>query len=337
MGTARTKLAVLVATATSLIAAFAWWGASPATGSTSSHTYTIGVLADVTGLAANTDTVPGIEAGVHLANQEGYHFKLDVVDTATSPATIQAGAQKLVLQDHVNAVIAISALTDVAAPFLTSHGVPVVGFALDGSEWLTAPNMFSPDGYNDLTKVSTTIGKLMKMEGGTNLGDVGYAIGLSANAADGFAASVRNAGLKVGYLNTNFPLGSTNVAPAAIAMKAAGVDSFIAVTAPVTGFAFITALNQDGVKLKAPIFQSGYGSDLTAAGPGAEQAAQDGYFTIYNEPVEMHTPATEQFQKNLAAVGVHGEPGVDHYLGYTAVALLTQGFKGAPPIPPIPS
>jgi branched-chain amino acid transport system substrate-binding protein len=69
----------------------------------------------------------------------------------------------------------------------------------------------------------TTTGELIKKLGGTNLASVGYSISpRSSEAAKAAAISAQLAGLQVGYLNTKFPFGDTNVGPAVLAMKQAG-------------------------------------------------------------------------------------------------------------------
>src|SRR5262249_31275863 len=169
-----------------------------------------------------------------------------------------------------------------------------------------------------------------KMLGATTIGTLGYSISPSSSeSAKSTAESARTVGLKVGYENANFPFGSTNVGPIALAMKNAGVDGFYASVDPNTGFALITALRQAGVHLKAAFLPTGYGADTTQAGPGALQEAQNVYFGLGFEPVEMHTAATEQFQSDLKAVGVTGEPTAIEYNAYTAVGLLVAGLKAA--------
>ena len=75
------------------------------------------------------------------------------------------------------------------------------------------------------TKVATTTGEFFKMEGVTNVAALGYSVSPSSSeAAKAAGASAQNAGLKVGYLNSAFPFGSTNVAPVALQMKSAGVN-----------------------------------------------------------------------------------------------------------------
>ncbi|MGF7239274.1 MAG: ABC transporter substrate-binding protein [Frankia sp.] len=310
-------------------------GSSPsasAGGQTANKVYKIGVLTDLTGAASSSakTTVEGIKAGAVLASGEGYTIKYVVGDTQTSPTATLSVVQKMVTQDHVSAVIAASALTFLASNYLTAHHIPVVGAANDGPEWTTAKNMFSIFGAVHLTKVSTTFGKFLKMQGVTNLASIGYSVSpSSAEAAKAAAESAKAAGIKVGYLNAQFPFGSTNVGPEVLAMKKAGVDGFIGSIDPNTAFALITALRQQGVNIKVALLPTGYGGDLIQAGPGALKAAQNVYFSLAYEPVEMQTAATKTLVADLKTAGITGEPTVAEYWGYLSVGLLVQGLKAA--------
>ena len=290
------------------------------------------MLTDFTGLAAsgNKTSVQGVQAGTVLASRDGYTIKYVVGDTTSSPAGALSAAQKLVEQDHVFAVIAVSSLTFSAATYLTSKGVPVIGIAEDGPEWTTATNMFSITGALHSNLVATTQGQFLKMEGVTTIGTLGYSISpASAEAAKGVAASARAAGIKIGYVNASFPFGSTNVQPVALAMKSAGVDGATASVDPNTSYALIAALRQAGVDLKVFLLPTGYGADVLQAGPGALETAQNVYFLLAYEPIEMHTPATEQFASDLSAAGIRGEPTFAMYNGYISVGLVVQGLMAA--------
>jgi ABC-type branched-subunit amino acid transport system substrate-binding protein len=305
---------------------------SGSSGSGGTKTYTVGILTDLTGPAAsgNQTSPMGVQAGAVIAKKDGYTIKYVVADTATSPSGALTGAQKLVEQDHVFAVVAVSSLAFSAAPYLTSKGVPVVGVAEDGPEWITSKNMFSVYGPLDLTKVATTSGQFFKMEGVTNVAALGYSVSPSSSeAAKAAGASAEHAGLKNGYLNAAFPFGSTNVAPVALAMKSAGVDGLTTQTDPNTAFALIAALRQAGANPKVALLPTGYGGDLQQAGPNALQEAQNVYFLSSFEPIEMHTAATGQFQDALKAVGINHDPTYAEYAGYTSVLLLVQGLQAA--------
>jgi branched-chain amino acid transport system substrate-binding protein len=310
---------------------------SSGSGASAGHTITIGVLTDVSGLAASTEaSVPeGIKAGVGEASQEGYTIKYVIADAGTSPTGALTAVQKLVDQDHVFGVIAISAVAFAAASFLTAHNIPVVGADIDGPEWVTAKNMFSIDGTEDFTKVYDVAGKFYKMEGVTNLAALGYGITpSSALSTKDTAVSAEVAGIRVGYLNANFPFGSTNVGPVALAIKSAGSDGMYTGVETSTSFALITALEQDGVHMKAALLPIGYGGDLLSGGPAAEQAAQGVYFIVDYEPAEMHTGATEQFQRALKQyAGVTDDPTFNEYLAYVSVDGFVTGLKAAGPDP----
>ena len=293
---------------------------------------TIGVLTDLTGPAAsgNKTSVDGVKAGVVYAARNGVNIKYVVGDTATNPSSTLSAAQKFVTQDHVAAVIAVSSLTFAASNYLTAKGVPVIGAGQDGPEWLTAKNMFSVFGALNTTKVAETLGKFFKAQGVTTVGAIDYSVSpISSETAKAAAASAKAAGLKVGYLNSSFPFGSTDVQPVALAMKSAGVDGFTASTDPNTAFTLISALRQSGADVKVALLASGYGGDLLQAGPGALKAAQNVYFSLGFEPVEMQTTATKQFASDLKAGGVSGAPTVASYNGYTSVGLFVQALKAA--------
>lgn len=298
-----------------------------------SPTYTVGLLSDFSGPGANlaVSLKPGIEAGIGLAKQEGYNIKYVEADTTTSPAGALSAAKKLVEQNHVLAVFMNSVVGFGAAPYLAKQGIPVFGAAGDGPEWISDRNMFSVLGYEDYTTVQTTFGEFFKMRGVTNLASVGYGIEPSSyETAKGVALSAQHAGIKVGYLNINFPLGSTNVAPLVLAMKDAGVDGLSTSIITNSTFAIIQGLEQQGVHLKAALPPVGYGGDLTQEGPAALQQAQGVYFISGWEPVEMHTAATEKLQNALKTyAGVTGDPTFDEYIGYLTVDAFVQGIKRA--------
>jgi branched-chain amino acid transport system substrate-binding protein len=299
-------------------------------------TYNIGVLTALTGVASasNKHLLPALKAGAALAASEGYNIKYTVVDDTSTPAGALAGAQQLVRVDHVFAVIAISDLTFAAAPFLAQQGIPVIGGEVDASEWNTDRNMFSIFGYPDYSKVISTSGNFFKLVGATDLGTIGYGIVPSAAlSTKGTAISAQVAGLKAGYVNAQFPLGSTNVGPVVLQMKSAGIDSVEILLQQNTAFDILNGLRDQGVTLKAPVLTDGFGQALLDAGPTAVQDAQNVYFTLTWEPVEMHTAATQKLQGFFQGAGYTGIPALPEYLAYISFDALAQGLKAAGPNP----
>jgi branched-chain amino acid transport system substrate-binding protein len=322
----------LTAIAACVIIAVAGCSSSKPSSSTGAG-YTLGVLADLSGPGSNTNstTPKGIQAGTGVAAKEGYKIKYVVADTASSPSGALTGAQKLVEQDHVFAVIAVSGLTFAAANYLSAQHVPVVGAAIDSTEWITSRNMFSVIGAPDFNSVETTTGLFFKKVGVTTLGALGYgSVPSAAEAAKGAAVAAQSEGIKVGYLNADFPLFSTDVGPEAIAMRNARVDGLTTSVETNVSFALVTALRQQGANLRAALLPTGYGGDLVAGGPGAVQAAQGIYFISGFEPVEMRTAATQRFQAALVTyAGVTGEPTFAEYLGYVSLDAFVTGLKAA--------
>ena len=326
---------LLVATAVALAAAACSSSSSEnvAGGATSGgQTVKIGVLTDLTGpgSSSNATVEDGIKAGAAYAASQGYNVKYVMADTGTNPATVLTAAQRLVTQEHVTAILASSAVLFLASNYLTAHNMPVIGAGQDGPEWVTAKNMFSVFGALHTTQVATTAGNIYKLLGITNLGSLGYSISpLSAEAAKSSAASAKHVGLSVGYLNANFPFGSTNVAPVALAMKKGGVNGYTGSVEANTSFALLTALRQQGVTLKGSVFATGYGADTTSAGTGVVQAAQGASFLLPFEPMEMKTDATKTFAGYLKTAGVAGQATSSEYNMYTGVALLVRALKAA--------
>ncbi len=329
-----TLMALAMLTATSVVSL------SDAGASTANHTYTVGLITDLTGAAASggVSAQPGIQAGIdEVKAVDGYTIKYVLADDQSTPAGTLAAAQKLVEQDHVFAVLASSALLFAAAPYLNAHNVPVIGISEDGPEWGSDKNMFGIFGAccESPAPVTNQVGLAMKFVGVTKAGVLAYGIGGSTLAGEVDAASIKAAGIDVPYTNYTFAYGSTNVQPIALAMKSAGVDGFIAPTTAATALQTIVALKQLGVTLKGSFLYNGYGGDLSQAGPGALNDAQGVYFGTEFEPTELHTPGTEEFAKYLKEAGVKGDPTFTEFGLYLAVAELVQGLKaaGANPTP----
>jgi hypothetical protein len=76
-----------------------------------------------------------------------------------------------------------------------------------------------------------------------------------------------------------------------LAMKAAHVDGFYSAMLNNTNFALMTAAQQAGLRLVAPIQIVGYGQDLLND-PAAVRGGQGAIFDLPQAPVELNTPAT---------------------------------------------
>ena len=310
-------------------------GASKSTGG--SKTITIGFVTDLTGVASSgfLTSKLGIDAYLNRINAaggvNGYKIKYVLADDTSTPTGALTAVQKLVQQDNVFAIVENSSDFFGAEPYALAQGVPVVGSAIDGPYWGDPKdtNLFAAVGVTNEHYTTVAAGQFMKSQGVTKCASLGYASSpSSALAAAGFIKSCEMAGLKSGYLNTQFPFGSTNVGPIALAMKNAGIDGLYLPTVPSTSFALVVALHQLGVKLKASLLPTGYGGDLLAS-TAAVAVAQGVDFATIGAPAEANTPATQQRAADLAKVGVHGPPTFAEQEAYLALTAFVAGLKAA--------
>lgn len=297
---------------------------------------TLGVLADLTGVAASTFNTAekGVKAAVGAVNAaggvDGHKLNYVMADTASSAAGAASAARSLVSVKHVFAVVHDSAFTFAAEPFLLKAGVPVLGGSFDGPEWDDAANtnMFAVAGTTASTKVSATSGLYMKAQGVTSCGAVGFSGSQSSTrAATAINDSCQAAGLKAGYLNTQIPFGSTDMAPVAIAIKNSGIDGIQMSMTSSSEFALVEALRTNGVKLKSILLQTGYGGDLLED-TAAVAAAQGVDFVSATAPVEAGTAVTNTLKQNLSAyAGVTTSPTFAEIYGYLGVMAFQKGVE----------
>jgi branched-chain amino acid transport system substrate-binding protein len=312
-------------------------GSSKTTGG--SKTITIGFVTDLTGAASSgfLTSKQGIDAYLNRINAaggvNGYKIKYVLADTTSTPTGALTAVQKLVQRDNVFAIVEDSSDFFGAEPYALQQGVPVVGSAIDGPYWGDPKdtNLFASVGVTNENYENVAQGQFMKSQGVTKCASLGYSSSpSSALAATGFVKSCEGAGLKSGYLNTQFPFGSTNVGPIALAMKNAGVDGLYLPTVPSTSFALVVALHQLGVKLKAVLLPTGYGGDLLASKIGVAVAQGIDFATI-GAPAEANTAATRQRAADLATVGVTGPPTFAEQEDFLALTAFVAGLKAAGP------
>ena len=309
---------------------------SGGTRTTSGATYKIGILTDVTGLAAATYATSelGIKASFDAINKaggvNGHKLQYVVADTDSSPAGALSAAQQLVQKDDVFAIIDLSSVYFGAAPWLLQQGVPVIGPGTDGPEWNepSYTNLFNVMGNKDMYAVNGAWGRFIKANGGTVCGSVGASDVPSVTAAaDVFVASCKLAGLKGAPVNSTQPYGGTNMEPIALAFKNEGVNSLQLAASPNTSYALLADLKQLGVDVKVVLLDVGYGSD-TLANKQTVAAAQGLGFEVSEVPIEVHSLATAEERQVLSAVGIT-VPTYAEAQAYISAAALQDGLKNA--------
>jgi branched-chain amino acid transport system substrate-binding protein len=315
-------------------------GSSKSNSAGGHRTAEVGLITSATGVgAAGLSTFEkGVQARLSALNTaggvDGTTVKWVVADDQSTAAGALTAAHQLVQSDRVTAVLSLSLYSFAIEPFLKQQGIPLIGAAIDSSEW-TDPansNAFAFTGRQSFsTEPSTSFyGDFLKSQGVTRLG---VAAEEASPSSDGVAAvaikSAEAAGISVAYEDVHVPIGSTNVGPIVLGMKQAHVDGVILPMTPATNFTIIAGLKQAGVPLKATVLATGYGGDLFAV-PAVVQLAQGVDFGTIAVPLEDQTQATKTMASNLSSYsGVTGDPTFAEYMGYLAGVMYTAALTAA--------
>jgi branched-chain amino acid transport system substrate-binding protein len=283
---------------------FASVGASSSSaGASSKAPITISYITDLTGGGGPQDasSPAGFYARIDLQNAEGgvngHKIVGIVIDDQTSPSLIATAVQSAITRSF--GIVSQSPLFFLAAKYPQQAGVPVTGSYDDGPEWGTQPytNMFASDegSVDPAYPVNTLQGAFLKQHGGTVLGSYGYGISpSSARAAVATSDSFKDVGGKVGVLNTTVPYGGLDFTSDALIAKQAGVNALTPAMDSNSNYALAEALEQDGVKLKAALFASGYEPDVINS--PAWSALQGDYFLTPFRPWSLPNAGTRQMQ-----------------------------------------
>jgi branched-chain amino acid transport system substrate-binding protein len=281
--------------------------ATPSAASSSKAPITIALVSSLTGEAASqfADSPVGFKARIALQNSmggvNGHKLVGIVIDDQTNPSTAPTAIQDAVSKG-VTGIVSVSPLFFTGAKYAQQAGVPVTGGTFDGPEWGTPPytNMFASDtgSVDPKYPVTTLFGTLIKKYGGTVVGSYGYGISPSSTrSADGTADSAERNGLKVGVLDTSVPFGSVSFGPAALTAKQKGVNVLYAGMDDNSNFALLTALKQDGVKIKTVLFPTGYEPSVIKS--PSWTALQGAYFLSEFRPYSAPNAGTKQMAAAL--------------------------------------
>ncbi|WP_246221861.1 MULTISPECIES: ABC transporter substrate-binding protein [Gordonia] len=262
-------------------------------------------------------------------------FNLVTADDQSGPQGALAGAQKLIQQDKVYAMVGISSYFFGAAQFVTTTGAstPVIGGAFDAApQWLqSGNNLFAAaPKVPDYDKTYSTIGEYWKKLGVTKVAAVSYDTESSRKGAEQILRSADKAGLSRGLFYDKLALGSSDVGSIVLGIKNSGAQAVFLPVNPETSMAIIAGLRQSGVTLKSVMSASGYGGDLLASAP-AVKGAQGMTFMPQFTPVELNTPATQKYSEALKkyAGSATGIPTFGQTYGWWAADLLIYGLEKA--------
>ncbi len=231
----------------------------------------------------------------------GRKINLSIIDDQTNPALTSTAVQRAISNGTLG-IVSNTPFFFEAAKFAQQAGVPVTGNSSDGPEWGEQPytNMFDAfRGSEDPEEpVNSIYGNFLKAHGGTTIGTYGYGVSpLSADEAKGAAESFVRAGGKVGVVDTNVPFGSVVFTSEALTAHQQNVDAILPTMDGESNFALVTALEQEGVKLKAALLSVGY--EPSVINSPAWPSLQGTYFLSLARPFSLPNAGTEQMAAAL--------------------------------------
>ena len=337
----RSVAAILTAAVVGLPLAVVATSAPPAAASGSP--ITVAYITSLTGPGApeNVSSPAGFEARLDQQNAQGgvdgHKLVPLVIDDQTSPSQIATAVQEA--DSKAFGIVSQSALMFLAAKYPNQAGVPVTGTYDDGPEWGTPPytNMFASDegSVNPKYPVNTQIGDFLKAHGGTVLGSYGYGISPSSSrAAIATADSFKDAGGKVGVLNTSIPFGSVNFTSIALAAKQAGINAMVPAMDANSNYALAQALSQAGVKLKSTLYATGYEPDVINSPTWG--VLQGSYFFSPFRPWDLPNAGTQQMQADMEKYAHFTKsqfPTFGQYEAWAGADLMIKGLEMAGPNP----
>ncbi|MGY1772436.1 ABC transporter substrate-binding protein [Blastococcus sp. SYSU D00813] len=305
-------------------------------GSAAGGTIDVGILTALSGpgAAAAAGSIRGAEA--RFASYDGecsdLEFNIVEADDTSSAQGALAGAQKLIQQDDVYAMINVSAFFYGASPFLTSAAsdTPVIGGAWDGAqEWSAGDNNLFNSGFvPNYDVVYSQAGEFFAEQGATKVAGIAYVSPSSQAGLESGLASMEAAGLEIGYTNNSVQFGSTDVGPLVLGILDSGADAVYTTINFDTSLALVAGLKQAGWE-GTFVSPTGYGADLLASAPAVE-IGQGVIFSNAFTPVESQTEATQELSAALQESGNEsGIPGFYESQGWFGADLLLYGLEQA--------
>jgi len=299
----------------------------------------VGSIAPMTGPTSGSgfsrNIIEGIQARFAFANanQETGARTLTLIptDDRGEPAQNLAAAQQLVEQEQVYGVLAESAVGSTSAPYLSQHGVPVVGWPMGLPIYGTYANFFGFQYANTkdvASSYTTRDAVVIDKIGGERVALVASNTGGGSVFIEQIAAGIKRFGdgLSVAYKTTDIPLGNTEWGSYAQQIKDSGADTIYTRLATPDNIGLVNALKQAGAPIRNVILATGYDPRVT------NLSALDGaYLGIEFKPLET-TPAPKGIADFKAAMAQY-RPGatVDQAAaaGWLTGTTFIEGIKAA--------
>jgi branched-chain amino acid transport system substrate-binding protein len=304
----------------------------------------IGMVTDETGAEAATfvDDTDGAIARIDAQNAkggvDGHKLVLDIEDDQSTVAGNLTASQTLVEDKGAFGLIQISSTTYGAASYLQKKGIPVVGFADDGTEWGQQPNsnMFSVSGiltspingriysYNGSVQIFKDLGV-------TKLATVVANVPSAIQAGNSLFAAAKSLGISK-CLDDVVPLGAVDFTTFALQMKQLGCNGIEVLHGEATCIGVQTALVQAGLAKKVPDYcVTSYDQSLLSQ-PTALQTMQGTYTqATVNVLGNDIAPPVKVFLNNLHKYTSWpgGLPSLELLYSYESADLFIKGLESA--------
>ena len=270
----------------------------------SSTEVAVGSIANVTGPLSSgfAPLVNGVEAYFSMINAQGgvagRKIKLAYQeDDQGSPTVDLSVAQKLVVQDHVFAVVGVGTPFFGGASYLAQQGTPTFGYVVS-TDWENKPTLFGDYGsVLDFATAAPGDAYIAQQLGAKSIAVVAYGVPQSAGACQAAVTGMRALGLNVTFSDLNLAYGADPTVDV-LHMKADNVDFLLSCLDVNGNVAFARAISQNGLTMNQ-VWLDGYDrSTLQQYG----SIMHGVYFGL------QHVP----FEAALAFPGVY--PGLETYL-----------------------
>jgi branched-chain amino acid transport system substrate-binding protein len=304
-----------------------------------SSTISVGVVTSLSGGAQSSfgqSVVQGVNAAFKQVNAKGgvngRKLVATFADDDSTPTGALTATQSLISKGAFG-ILDAGALFQGAYRYAVQKGIPVSGDGL-GPEYGSKSNynLFDVTGSPAVNYPAfTSYGKFLKKYGVTKLGVVGAAdTAVSQDQANALSASAKHYGIPTVVKDFNQQLGGTDYTATALAMKNAGVNGVALYQVTSSDVAVITALKQQGVKLKAEYISAGY-SQAILDDPATESALQGVMLNSSQQPSDLNTSATKNFMSALAKYANYHEanPQEGQVFGWMTAETFIKGMQVA--------
>jgi branched-chain amino acid transport system substrate-binding protein len=292
----------------------------------------LGLLESNSGAIGSTfrDYRGGIDARLGLLNAQGgidgRKVVYDWADDQSQTAANLVGAQTLLAQQPLVAMIEGSATSIGSAAFLQERNIPVVGTAIE-PDWYSNDNMFSASRYYPVGAAPQAWGKFAAARGGTRAALITLNLSETARQVTVLMRqSLEAAGIPIVFTQD---AGSTDSdAQLAAKIRQSGANVLMAAL-PIDLYApIIASVNASGPPMRAVIASSGYDPQVLAQ-YGRSLAGTYLYLTI--TPFERNLPVQREFSAAMETYAPQVQQPRTQFAvdGWTAADIVVQALKAA--------